>query len=91
VRKLLANGKIWVDSEKCAYIDSMFKNYTKEWDARLGQWKEKPLHNEWSNPGDAVRYMAMSGASGNEDVEGVGRKKRRKRAKRSNVIDGMAM
>jgi len=44
----------------CDYIDDMFHNYSKEWDSRLGTWKNKPLHDEWSNPADSVRYMIMS-------------------------------
>jgi hypothetical protein len=96
VRGLLNNKKLWVDSEKCSYIDSMFKNYTKEWDAKLGQWKERPLHNEWSNPADAVRYMAMSGANGSSKINGDRRASRKGKGgmrgkKRSNVVDGMAI
>ena len=91
VRKLLLNKKIRVDSESCSYIDSMFKNYTKEWDLRLGQWKDKPLHNEWSHPADAVRYMAMSDVAPNDySLDEVTKTKRRKRAK-TNVVDGMAL
>ena len=32
-----------------------------------GTWKDKPLHDEWSNPADATRYMIMgryAGSSG---------------------------
>ena len=91
VRKLLVTDKIWVDAELCSYVDSMFKNYTKEWDSRLGQWKEKPLHNEWSNPADAVRYMAMSGADASALGSGKTRKELRRSRSRSNVVDGMAL
>jgi len=46
--------------ESCSYIDNMFHNYSKQWDERLSSWKDKPLHDEWSNPADAVRYMVVS-------------------------------
>ena len=91
VRRLLVNGRIWVDSENCAYIDSMFKNYTKEWDARLGQWKEKPLHNDWSNPADAVRYMAMAKVGASDFSGDVATTRKKRKRSRSNVVDGMAM
>jgi len=58
VRKMLLN--LWID-EKLTYVTQTFLNYTKEWDDRLGKWKGKPLHNKWSDPADAIRYMAVSG------------------------------
>ena len=41
------------------YVHSAFKSYSKEWDNKLSVWKDKPLHNEWSNPMDACRYYAL--------------------------------
>jgi len=58
VRKVLLH--LWID-EKLSYVRQTFLNYTKEWDERLGKWKGKPLHNKWSDPADAIRYMAVSG------------------------------
>jgi len=46
--------------ESCDYIDDTFHNYSKEWDEKLGVWKERPLHDEWSHPADAIRYLAVS-------------------------------
>ena len=89
IRKLLVNKRLWVDAEKCSYVDSMFKNYTKEWDARLGQWKDRPLHNEWSHPADAVRYMAMANVGVSDFTDGVTTTKRRR--VKSNVVDGLAL
>lgn len=57
VRKWMMN--MYIDSE-LDYIQDMFVNYSKQWDDRLGVWKDKPLHDEWSNPADAVRYMCLS-------------------------------
>lgn len=42
------------------YIIDTFNNYSKEWNERAGTWASKPLHNEWSNPADAIRYMCQS-------------------------------
>ena len=51
--------QMWIDPEECAYIVEMYYNYSKEWDAKGGCWKNSPLHDEWSNPADAVRYMIL--------------------------------
>jgi len=91
VRSIITSGKLWVDSEKCEYLDKAFRNYTKQWDSKLGQWKEKPLHNEWSNPADAIRYMAMSGASGSVATNVSAKSKKKARRRTSNVVDGMAI
>lgn len=58
VRKLIPN--LWVDV-KLHYVRDTFLSYTKTWDDVLGKWKSKPLHNKWSDPADAIRYMAVSG------------------------------
>jgi len=44
----------WIDST-LDYIKNMLMNYSKEWDTRLGTWKDKPRHDDWSNPADALR------------------------------------
>ena len=75
---------LWIDAEKCGYVVSAFENYTKEWDSKYGVWKDKPRHDEWSNPMDAVRYYAMYRV---KDL--VKRKKKKKN--RSNVVDGLAL
>ena len=58
VRKLIPH--LWVDA-KLHYVRDTFLSYTKTWDDNLGKWKSKPLHNKWSDPADAIRYMAVSG------------------------------
>ena len=50
---------MWID-DRLTYIKETFVNYTKEWNERLGTWSSKPLHNEWSHPADAIRYMCLS-------------------------------
>jgi len=58
VRKLMPN--LYVD-EKCTQIQAMFINYSKEWDEKHSVWKSAvAIHNRFSHPADAVRYMAMS-------------------------------
>lgn len=54
---LLEQGKIIVSTE-CPIVRDMFINY--RWDSREGLSKERPLHNEYSHPADAVRYAIYS-------------------------------
>lgn len=57
VRRMIP--QLWIDGVKCNYVLTGFQNYSKQWDEKLGVWKDKPLHDEWSNPMDMVRYYAM--------------------------------
>lgn len=88
--------KMWIDNVTAQYIIRMMGRYTKEWDAVRGTWKEKHLHNEWSNPADAVRYMVMARMHDtNTSYENSGGKEQASRSGgsglSSNVVDGMAM
>ena len=58
VRKTIPN--MWFDETNTTYLQNAMLNYSKQWDERLGVWKDKPLHDEWSNPADAIRYMVIS-------------------------------
>ena len=87
VRKMLPD--LWIDGDLCERLVSMFYSYSKQWDDHLGVWKDKPLHDEWSNPADAVRYMAMSRGSGRD--ENVPERLGGRRSRSSNVINGLAL
>ena len=96
----MAIPNMWIDSNNCVYLLKMMGRYTKKWDDMLGTFKDDPLHNEWSNPADAVRYMVMArmhksstsyeGSLGESKSSGGGLTKS-KRARRSNVVDGLAL
>jgi len=89
-----AIGSIWVDAGTCDYILKMFARYTKEWDEVRGTWKDKPKHDEWSNPADAIRYMVMARMhdSGTAYERSGGAVEVVKEGRRvSNVVDGMAI
>ena len=73
---------LWIDPVKCEYVVSAFENYTKEWSPNTGVWKDKPRHDEWSNPMDAVRYYAMSRRRSAKKV---------RRPAKTNVVDGLAL
>ena len=78
---------LWIDNTRCSYVVSAFENYTKEWDTKLGVWRDKPRHDEWSNPMDAVRYYAMYKVRDIVTNKVGGKKKKTK----SNVVDGLAL
>jgi len=93
VRKAIP--KMWIDPIKASYILKMMGRYSKKWDEILGNYKDKPLHDEWSNPADAVRYMVMArmhkGMSAIENSSEGGRVGGGQRKRISNVVDGMAL
>jgi len=91
VRKAIPN--MWIDPKTCSYILKMMGRYSKKWDDMLGTFKDKPLHDEWSNPADALRYMVMARMhSGVSAMEASGeRGGKRSKLSSSGVIDGMAM
>ena len=78
---------VWIDTDEAELVVDMMYNYSKEWDSKGGCWKDRPLHDEWSNPADAFRYMILGynggvGATIREGnvKKGPGRRgKRRKR------------
>jgi len=80
VRRLIP--ELYVDS-KCEYLIGSLKNYSKEWDDRVGVWKNKPLHDDWSHGADALRYMAMGTLWTSKKTES-------KRTGRQ-VVDGLAL
>ena len=83
VRKMLE--WVYIDPIKCKLlVDTMF-SYTKEWDDKNSVWKDKPLHDFWSNPADALRYVAESRGTGREVPTSM------RRIGRSNVVDGLAL
>ncbi len=89
--------RMWIDPVTASYIIRMMGRYTKQWDDIQGTWKDKALHNEWSNPADAVRYMVMARMHDTSSAyensggtkESVGGESSRR--VRSNVVDGMAL
>jgi len=92
VRKMLPN--MWIDADLCGPLITMMFSYSKQWDDKLGVFKDKPLHDKYSNPADALRYVAMSKGSGRDvGVDGSGNDERFKSRSRgrSNVVDGMAL
>jgi phage terminase large subunit len=57
VRRLL--DSCWIDPDRCARGLEALKQYRREWDERLKDWRMRPRH-DWSSHGaDALRTFAM--------------------------------
>jgi phage terminase large subunit len=47
------------DAEKCAHGIDALRSYRREWDEKLKNYRDKPLHDWASDPADAFRTFAM--------------------------------
>lgn len=56
VRNLLPKCRF--DAIRCEKLIKSLETYRKEWDDRLGRWKDKPFHGPESHAADAFRYGA---------------------------------
>lgn len=57
VREWIPN--MYIDAS-LEYILKTFQNYSKQRNKATGEWSSTPLHDEWSNPADCIRYVCMS-------------------------------
>jgi hypothetical protein len=57
VRNLMPRA--WIDGEKCARGLEALRLYRREFDARRGAFKVRPLHDWTSHAADALRYLAI--------------------------------
>jgi hypothetical protein len=54
-----ALASCWFDAAKCDEGIKALDAYQREWDDRIGEYKDRPLHNWASNPADALRQFAQ--------------------------------
>lgn len=40
---------VWIDEERCAELITCLDGYRKEWDDKVGNWKNRPVHDECSH------------------------------------------
>lgn len=50
---------VWIDEERCSRLIDCLDSYRKEWDDRLGTWKDKPLHDQFSHGYKAFETAAI--------------------------------
>lgn len=55
-RRFLKEVKI--DSSCQMFVDTV-QNYRKKYDEKFDVYLDSPVHDEWSHPADAIRYLAM--------------------------------
>jgi hypothetical protein len=48
------------DEDECEEGIKALENYRKEWNDKLGCWRDKPLHDWASHGGDAFRYLSVA-------------------------------
>jgi len=86
VRRMFPN--LYIDSS-CDKLITVCYSYSRKWNETLGSWSDTPLHDQYSNGADALRYVAMS--LGNSGVDSSGEDTLMRRRRSSNVVDGMAI
>lgn len=75
VRRML--GRTWIDPGRCERGIEALRQYRREWDDRLKDWKSNPLHDWTSHGADAARTFA----AGFDDPDSVIPKVQRAREK----------
>jgi len=58
-------SELFIDEKKCARFIDCISQYRKEWDDKLGEFKNKPLHDWTSHAADMLRYWAVTPDFGN--------------------------
>lgn len=49
----------WIDADNCLSGLNALDSYRREWDEKLGRWKDSPHHNGASHAADAIRQGAQ--------------------------------
>lgn len=50
---------VWIDTERCGRLIECLDNYRKEWDDKLGVWKDRARHDEFSHGYKAFESAAI--------------------------------
>lgn len=66
----------WFDEERCSQGIAALDSYRKEWDDKIGGFRDRPFHDWASHPADALRMLAV-GFSQRQIVQGKKNKRRR--------------
>jgi hypothetical protein len=45
--------------DSCELFIGAIQNYRKKYDSKFDVYLDSPVHDEWSHPADAIRYIAM--------------------------------
>ena len=53
-------GKMWIDATRCGRLIKVIDTYRKEWDDKRKVYRDKPLHDQYSDGADALRMLCVS-------------------------------
>jgi hypothetical protein len=59
---------LWIDETRCARLIECLKNYQKEWNEKMGEFKPQPLHDWSSHAADMMRYWAVTDYNPQDDM-----------------------
>jgi len=51
---------LWIDEKNCERLVTALSQYRKEWNDKMGSFKDKPLHDWTSHAADMLRYWAVT-------------------------------
>lgn len=52
--------QVWIDEERCVQLIACLDGYRKEWDDKLGVWKDRPVHDQFSHGYKSFESAAIS-------------------------------
>lgn len=53
-------NRLWIDEKKCERFIDAISQYRKEWNDKMGDYKDRPLHDWTSHAADMLRYWAVT-------------------------------
>lgn len=59
---------LWIDQTRCKRFVECIKNYQKEWNDKMGEFKASPLHDWSSHAADMLRYWAVTNYRPQDDM-----------------------
>jgi phage terminase large subunit len=79
-------GRTWIDPLRCERLIEALRQYRREYDDRLKDWKTNPLHDWTSHGADAVRTFA----AGFDDPPATGSSDKRRRDRETEGVSSWA-
>ena len=53
-------AQVWIDQDRCARLIECLDAFRKEWDDRLGVWKDRARHDEYSHGYKSLETYALA-------------------------------
>jgi phage terminase large subunit len=60
---------LWIDQDKCKRFLEAISQYRKEWNDKMGEYKDHPLHDWTSHAADMLRYWAVTNYQGEMSLD----------------------